>query len=107
VVAAAGVDVAGFTDTHFSFLPAPLSDSSSSDVTLSSVSASTPVVFSDSEESLDELSVVSADVFVDAASTVASVEVVDVSVLDDAVASRIAFFALRASLRSSFCDEIP
>jgi len=93
--------VADLTATHFSFLAtaASLSESSSSDVTLSSVSASTPVVFSDSE--LEDSLVVS--VVVGAAASM-GVEAVEVSVLDEVAASR-AFFALRASLRSDFYEQ--
>lgn len=102
-------NVCPLTATHFSFLPSSLTagssvlSDSSSDVTLSSVSASTPVV-SDSELELDE-----EDSLVEVA--VASAEGVSVGVVAAlvteeslfAAASRRAFLALaRASFLSSF-----
>lgn len=97
----AGVDTA----THFSFLLSFLAapSDSSSDVTLSSVSASTPVLVSDSE--LDD-SLVEASAFSVAAAGDSAAEDSDdeeESLLATVTASERAFFALeRASLRSSF-----
>lgn len=101
--------VCPLTATHFSFLPSSLTagssvlSDSSSDVTLSSVSASTPVV-SDSELELDE-----EDSLVEVAAASAegvSVGVVAALVTEEslfAAASRRAFLALaRASFLSSF-----
>jgi hypothetical protein len=89
-------------------LPSPdLSDSSASEVTLSSVSASMPVLLSEVEVSVSEASLeeaASLDEGVASASVIA-VDVV-VSVLTSVVlldSTRAGFFALaRASLRSSF-----
>ena len=109
-VAAAGVATTVVVDvfltaTHFSF-PSPVALSfSSSEVTLSSVSASTPVVVSDSELDADEVvsdAVASPDVV---AAGVVSVDEVDVAVEESlfAVASARSFLALAArSFLSSF-----
>jgi len=108
-VAAAIVVVDVFlTATHFSF-PSPVDFSlSSSEVTLSSVSASTPVVVSDSEFDADEVvsdTVASPEVL---AAGVVSVDEVDVAVEESlfAVASARSFLALAArSFLSSFCMQ--
>ena len=107
-----------FTATHFSFLPFSTSSffspSSSSEVTLSSVSASTPVVVSDSE--LEELEDDDSEVEVVAAAAGAvSVDVVStpgVEVLLVVASFAAASFSLsclrsfaRASLRSSFWNK--
>jgi hypothetical protein len=109
----AGADGAcPLTVTHFSPFGwvVALSVSSSSDVTLSSVSASTPVLVSDSEllEVEDSLvaSGVEAGVEVDAAGVVSVgvAESVEESSLFDAAASARSFLALAArSFLSSFC----
>jgi hypothetical protein len=108
------------TVTHFSFFPpwtVPSSDfsDSSSDVTLSSVSASIPVLLtSDSElEDDDSLDVaVSVEVSVETAASVAAAEATSVAVevggredsLLKAASARKIFLALaRASFLSSFC----
>ena len=105
-VAAAVVVDAFLTATHFSFPSPGALSPSSSEVTLSSVSASTPVVFSDSELDADEVvsdAKASPDVV---ASGVVSVDEVDVAVEESllAVASARSFLALAArSFLSSFC----
>jgi len=101
-VAAVVMD-AFLTAIHFSF---PVALSFTSEVTLSSVSASTPVVFSDSELDVDEVvsdAVASPEVV---AAGVVSVDEVDVAVEESlfAVASARSFFALAACcFLSSFC----
>lgn len=102
--------VCPLTATHFSFLPSSLTagssvlSDSSSDVTLSSVSASTPVV-SDSELELDEEDSL-VEVAAAASAEGVSVGVVAALVTEEslfAAASRRAFLALaRASFLSSF-----
>jgi hypothetical protein len=104
-MAAAVVVDAFLTATHFSFPSPGALSPSSSEVTLSSVSASTPVVFSDSELDADVVSdaVASPDVV---AAGVVSVDEVDVAVEESlfAVASARSFLALAArSFLSSFC----
>ena len=65
LVAGSGVEVVDLIATHLSFFPSSTTATSgdfsvsSSDVTLSSVSASTPVVVSDSEELADDEEAVS------------------------------------------------
>ena len=107
-VEVAGIEEAGVdTATHFSFLPssftAPSLSDSSSDVTLSSVSASTPVLFSDSEldDSLEETSILVGPGVEDSVVATSDDSEIDKS-LFAAVSAR-AFLALeRASLRSIF-----
>lgn len=105
VVVVVGFDL---TATHFSFSfpssvtaePSGFADSSS-EVTLSSVSASTPVVFSDSEFEDDELSS-GVGVWTGVAAVVDGVEVATEE-SPFAAASRRSFLALeRASFFSSF-----
>jgi hypothetical protein len=107
-VVAATVDVGvdcPLTATHFSFFAsslesAGLSVASSSDVTLSSVSASDPVLLSASEPEDED----SEDDVAEGAAGVFSVVVVEAAgALEDSLFSRRAFLALRrASFLSSF-----
>lgn len=108
VLASAAADL---TATHFSFFfpssltaVAPSLSDSSSDVTLSSVSASTPVVFSDSELDEEEVSAGTTTASSEA-DEVAESSVEALSAAFFSAASRRAFLAFtRASFFSSFCE---
>jgi hypothetical protein len=98
-----GVDCP-LTATHFSFFAsldsASLSVASSSDVTLSSVSASDPVLLSASEPEDDDSE---DDDVAEGVAGVSSVVVEAAGALEDSLFSRRAFLALRrASFLSSF-----
>jgi hypothetical protein len=96
------------TETHFSFLLSPTSvdlSDSSSEVMLSSVSASMPVLLSDSELELDEdsLDVWDSSVFDASAFEVVLVVLVFWASLFEAASDRAIFLALaRASFLSAF-----
>lgn len=116
LVAGSGVVEADLIATHFSFFPSSTTASlgvvsdfsvSSSEVTLSSVSASTPVVVSDSEELADDevASVVVVVSVTTAAAGVGSVDVVEVAAEESlfTAAAAASFFAcLARSLLSNF-----
>ena len=122
LVAGSGVD-ADLIVTHFSFFPSSITAAlgvvsdfsvSSSDVTLSSVSASTPVVVSDSEELEDDdevasvVAVVSATTTAAVAAGVGSVDADEVEVAaEESLFAAASFFAcLARSLLSNFYSNV-
>lgn len=112
VSVAGGVEAeAGLTATHFSFFSSTTASEvlglsvSSSEVTLSSVSASTPVVVSDSEELEDDDDEVAPEVVASVttvAAGVGSVDVVGVATEESLFAAAASFFCLARSFLSSF-----